>query len=71
MTEHNLEFLSLKRGCTCSSKYTLVKIPNCWKSHLMAHLYLDLTYSITSSGLVHIIGSHETRSIEGDLIDVG
>ena len=27
---------------------------------------LDLAYCITSSGLAHIIGSHETRSVEGD-----
>ena len=36
MTEHNLEFLSLKGGCTGSS--TLVKIPHCWKSRVMAHI---------------------------------
>ena len=32
LTEHHLEFLSLKGGCTDSSKSTLVKISNCWKS---------------------------------------
>ena len=35
-----MEFLSLKRDCTGSSESTLVKIPHCWKSHVMAHLYL-------------------------------
>ena len=39
LTEHHLEFLSLKGGCTGSSESTLVKIPNCWKSHVMAHLF--------------------------------
>ena len=34
LTEHNLEFLSLKGGCRCSSESTLVKMPHCWKSHL-------------------------------------
>ena len=33
-----MEFLSLKGGCRGSSESTLVKIPNCWKSHVMAHL---------------------------------
>ena len=33
LTEHHLEFLSLKRGCRGSSESTLVKMSNCWKSH--------------------------------------
>ena len=33
LTEHHLEFLSLKGGCTGSSESTLVKIPHYWKSH--------------------------------------
>ena len=37
-TEHYLEFLSLKGGCTSSSESTLVKMPHCWKSHVVAHL---------------------------------
>ena len=38
LTEHHLEFLSLKEGCTCSSESTLVKIPHCWKSHVTEHI---------------------------------
>ena len=38
LTEHHLEFLSLKGGCTGSSESTLVKIPHCWKSHVAAQL---------------------------------
>ena len=38
LTEYHLEFLSLKGGCTCSSESTLVKMPHCWKSHVMAQL---------------------------------
>ena len=38
LTEHHLQFLSLKEACTGSSKSTLVKMPHCWKSHVMAHL---------------------------------
>ena len=38
LTEHHLEFLSLKSGCTGSteSEATLVKMPHCWKSHVAA-----------------------------------
>ena len=38
LTEHHLEFLSLKGGCSGSYKSTLVKMPHCWKSHVTAHL---------------------------------
>ena len=40
LTENHLEFLSSKGGCTGSSESTLVKIPHCWKSHVMAHMLL-------------------------------
>ena len=42
LTEHNLEFLSLKGGFTGSSESTLVKMPHCWKSCVAAHLSLML-----------------------------
>ena len=38
LTEYNLEFLSLKDGCTGSSESTLVKMLHCWKSHVVAHM---------------------------------
>ena len=38
LTEHHLEFLSLKGGCIGSSECTLVKMPHCWKSHVRAHI---------------------------------
>ena len=33
-----MEFLTLKAGCTSSSESTLVKIPHCWESHVVAHI---------------------------------
>ena len=45
-----LEFLSLPRGCTGLSEFTLVKIPHCWKSHVTAHL-----------SKCHIVGNHMSR----------
>ena len=43
LTEHHLENLSLKGGCTGSSETTLVKMPRCWKSRVVAQMmfYLD------------------------------
>ena len=38
LTEHHLEFLSLKGGCRGSSESTLVKMSNCWKSHAAAQM---------------------------------
>ena len=40
LTEHNLEFLSLRGDCTVSYESTLVKMPHCWKSHVTDHMYI-------------------------------
>ena len=40
LTEHHLEFLSLKGGCRDSSESTLVKMSHCWKPHALAHLII-------------------------------
>ena len=40
LTEHHLEFLSLKGGCTCPSESTLLKMPYCWKTHVAAHVFI-------------------------------
>ena len=37
LTEHHLEFLSLKGRLTGSPESTLVKMPHCWKSHVAVH----------------------------------
>ena len=38
LTEHHLEFLSLKGGGRGSSESTHVNMPHCWKSHVLAHI---------------------------------
>ena len=38
LTEHHLEFLSLKGGFKGSSESTLVKMPHCCKSHVTAQI---------------------------------
>ena len=40
LTEHNLEFLGLKGGCRGSSESTLIKMPHCWKSHVVAQIFM-------------------------------
>ena len=39
LIEQHLEFLSLKEACTGSSESTLVKMPHCWKSHVLDFIY--------------------------------
>ena len=41
-TEQHLEFLRLKGGCTDWSESTHVKMPDCWKLHVMAHMFAKL-----------------------------
>ena len=43
LTEHHLEFLSLKGGCTGSSESIQVKMPHCLKSHATAHILLQFS----------------------------
>ena len=48
LTEHHLEFLSLKGGYTGSSESTPVKMPHCWKSHFAAHFIKSVLELIQS-----------------------
>ena len=55
LTEHHLEFLSLKGGCTGWSESTIVKMPHFWKSHVTAQLFFLLGGVgpvVTTSGCV-------------------
>ena len=47
LTVHHLEFLSLKVGYRGSSVSTLVKMSNCWKSHVAAQIALGDLHSIS------------------------
>ena len=46
LTEHDLEFLSLKGDCTGSFDSTLVIMPHCLKSHVTAHIIIDTIITI-------------------------
>ena len=47
LTEHHLEFLSLKGGCRGSSESTHAKMRHCWKSHALAHIIKLPSYYVT------------------------
>ena len=57
LTEHHLEILSLKVGCTGWSESTLVKMPHCWKSHVTAQL-CHFSNGINSIVNLQIAGEH-------------
>ena len=40
LAEHYLEFLILKGGCAGSSESTLLKMPQCWKPHVVDHMLI-------------------------------
>ena len=46
LTEHYLEFLSLKGGCTGASKSAHVKMPHCWLSDAVAQIVSMDLYNI-------------------------
>ena len=53
LTEHRLEFLSLKGGCTGSSESTHVKIPHCWKSHVLVHFIFTNSSDVDEQEMPH------------------
>ena len=59
LNEHNLEFLSRTGDCTGSSESTLVKMPHCWKSRVMAQLVYK-----------HIISWLCATSVDPDTVNV-
>ena len=67
LTEHHLEFLSLKGGCTGSSESTLIKLPHCWKSHALAHLLFTSLKQLKVSGFfsssVYILHSDQSYQV--------
>ena len=54
LTEHHLEFLSLKGNCRGSSESTLVKKPNCWKSRVTAQNFVYSYNRVTKISLKKI-----------------
>ena len=61
LVNHHVAFLSLKRGYTVPFESTLVKMPHCRKSHVMAHLYIDSSMCCSQFGkYLNSIDMHST-----------
>ena len=54
LTEHHLEFLSLKGGCRGSSESTHVKILHCWKFHATAHFVAQCIHNFIVLGRLRV-----------------
>ena len=52
LTEHHLDFLSLKGGYRGSSESTHVKMSHCWKSHALAQLSRSSEQRLSRSVLI-------------------
>ena len=68
LTEHQLEFLRLKGGCTGSSESTHVKMPHCWKSCATAHIFFIGTKRPMQWVLVFSIGDVGSPAVMVDLL---
>ena len=59
LTEHHLEFLSLKGGCTGSSEFTLVKMPHLgWKSNVTTQMRSEVKVMVTVTQIWHATLHH-------------
>ena len=60
LTEHHLEFLRLKGGCTGPSESTHVKMPHCWKSNVTAQIIIPKgIITIKLMNCIHCLQYHE------------
>ena len=66
LTEHHLEFLSLKGGCTGLSESTLVKMPHCWESHVTAsYIFFNrVSDEKDARGYLQALASKMTEELE-------
>ena len=49
--QHNFQFVSLKGDCTGSTESTLVKIPHCWKFHVITQPTLSIRIELISQSV--------------------
>ena len=68
LTEHHLEFLSLKGGCRGSSESSFVKMSNCWKSYAVAHVKKHA--SLFSRTMVHCSFIAQSLAMVSRFLDV-
>ena len=70
LTEHHLEFLSLKGGCRGWSKSTHVKMPHCWKPHVAAHIFEALESTTGLGILLWYLNTHLQYSKQSKFINI-
>ena len=73
LTEHHLEFLSLKGGCKGSSESTHVKLPHCWKSHALAFYFISMcfySYETSELFLWFLLDEAECVMIYSSIVEV-
>ena len=76
LTEHPLGFLFLKGGCTGASKTALVKMPHCWKSHVVAYLSVQIwdskshAISVLSAYAKMACGDPERNELNGNKMNI-
>ena len=70
LTEHHLEFLSLKGDYTGSSESKLVKIPHCWKSHVAAQMVSGTTSLALPEGRKSYAHQRETTGSSSDSLQL-
>ena len=63
LTEHHLEFLSLK-GCRGLSESTHDKMPHCWKSHAVAHFIFIYSLSNAKKHLPFVLWIYNFQIME-------
>ena len=65
LTEHHLEFLSLKRGSRGSSESTLVKVSNCWKSQcIFIHYFSELNVASVDKKLCVTVAKNVSKTVK-------
>ena len=69
--EQQLEFLSLQGDCTGFSVSTLVKMLNCWKSHVAAQIYVPVDIEVAKDAVVASVGVVVVEGLGVDVIVVG
>ena len=62
LTEHHLEFVSLKGGCTGSSKSTLVKMPHCVAAQFMIFWLRADAYDTLGTSISQRKGTFQTST---------
>ena len=74
LTEHHLEFLSLKGGCTGSCESALVKMSHCWKSHISILCTLNSFNMLKKKNAIYTLPTvpfqnSECRQTHSDILD--